>query len=49
MSEKEKAAQGQLYNANYDPDILEERNYCKTLCFEYNQLPPTPFSERQEL
>ena len=40
MTEKEKAALGMLYNANYDTDLKEERLDCQELCAEYNRLMP---------
>jgi maltose O-acetyltransferase len=46
MTEKEKAAQGLLYNANYDKELIDERAYCKVLCYEYNQLHPAKIGER---
>ena len=36
MTEKEKAAAGLLYDANYDPQILEERARAQDLCLDYN-------------
>lgn len=36
MTEKEKCAQGLLYNANYDQELIEERIKVKDLCQEYN-------------
>ena len=36
MTEKEKAAAGLLYDANYDPEILQERARAKDLCLDYN-------------
>ncbi len=38
MTEKEKAAAGYLYNANYDEEILNEIGRCKDLCHEFNQI-----------
>lgn len=49
MTEKEKAALGMLYNANYDPDLEEERLECQTLCTEYNRLMPRDMEKRTEL
>lgn len=40
MTEKEKAAAGYLYDANYDPEIAKEILRCKELCYEYNQCRP---------
>ena len=41
MTEKEKAAAGYLYNANYDEDILADIGKCNDLCFEFNQIKPS--------
>ena len=49
MTEKEKAQQGLLYDANYDTTLLEERAKCQELCYEYNQLPPSKVEQRKEL
>ncbi|MBQ7411419.1 MAG: sugar O-acetyltransferase, partial [Clostridia bacterium] len=32
MTEKEKAAAGYLYNANYDEELLNEIGRCNDLC-----------------
>ena len=32
-------ASGQLYDANYDPELIEQRSKCKALCQEFNTLP----------
>ncbi|WP_294269733.1 sugar O-acetyltransferase [uncultured Chryseobacterium sp.] len=49
MTEKEKCAQGLLYNANYDPELIKERMACKDLCLEYNQLKNTDTEGRNKL
>lgn len=49
MTEKEKARQGLLYDANYDKELLEERKRCKELCFQFNQLPPSKEEEQREI
>ncbi|MEG2180552.1 MAG: sugar O-acetyltransferase [Bacteroidales bacterium] len=49
MTEKEKCAQGLLYDANYDTQLLTERNMAKKACFEYNQTPPDDFEKRERL
>ncbi len=41
MTEKEKMLLQKLYDANYDPSLLEERKRAKDLCYEYNQLRPS--------
>lgn len=47
MTEKEKMLNQKLYNANYDEDLLKERNYAKDLCFEFNQILPSNLSLQQ--
>lgn len=49
MTEKEKACQGLLYNANYDKQLLNERKACKDMCFEYNQLKPSDQAAHEKL
>lgn len=33
-TEKEKAQRGELYDANYDVELLAERDICKDMCYE---------------
>ena len=40
MTEREKMLAGELYDANFDPDILKERLTAETLTWEYNALRP---------
>ncbi|MFQ9922272.1 MAG: sugar O-acetyltransferase [Beduini sp.] len=49
MTEKEKAKLGMLYDANYDKELIEESITCRDLCYEYNQLKPSLFEERDTL
>lgn len=49
MTEKEKMQNQMLYDANNDPDLLKERLDAKSLCYEYNRLPPSAEAEQQEL
>ncbi|MBS7009324.1 sugar O-acetyltransferase [Anaerostipes sp.] len=49
MTEKEKAALGMLYDANYDEDLKAERLECQTLCAEYNRLMPNEMEKRTKL
>lgn len=49
MTEKEKCAQGLLYDANYDAELLAERAHCKELCHEYNLLRPSDTAGREAL
>lgn len=39
VSEKDKMLNGELYDANYNHELIEERNSCKILCQRYNTLP----------
>lgn len=39
MTEKEKMLRGELYDANYDKELIEERLRCKIECQKYNTLP----------
>ncbi len=48
-TEKEKAQEGLLYDANYDAELLAERAACKEICFAYNHLPPSKSEERDKL
>ena len=43
-SEKEKMGTGRLYDANYDTELIAERQACKELCYTLNHLPPSPLS-----
>lgn len=49
MTEKSKAAQGLLYDANYDEALIEERKQCKDVIHAYNHLLPSKLEERQKL
>ena len=39
MTEREKMLRHELYDANYDRELAEERLKCKLLCRKYNTLP----------
>lgn len=41
MSELEKMLTGEVYNANYDEEILKLRQKAQDLCFEFNQTRPS--------
>ncbi|MDE6277440.1 MAG: sugar O-acetyltransferase [Muribaculaceae bacterium] len=49
MTEKEKCAAGELYDANYDPALFAERQDAKLRCREYNMLMPTDMAARDQL
>lgn len=41
MTEKEKMLKQMMYDANYDKELLQQRNQAKDLCYEYNQFRPS--------
>ena len=49
MTEKEKMLAGMIYDANYDPTLIEERLKCKELCRDYNDLRPRQMARREAL
>lgn len=49
MTEKEKMLAGELYNANYDEDLIKERAKAQDLCKEYNDLKPSEVEKRVEM
>ncbi len=49
MTEKEKMKAGQLYDANNDAVLLQERLKAKQMCRLYNQLPPEAIAERTDI
>lgn len=49
MTEKEKAARGLLYDANYDATLTAEREKCQNILYEYNQTSPAQQEKRKKL
>lgn len=49
LSEKEKAAKGMLYDANYNEQLITERTACKALCYKYNHTTPEQTEERNNI
>lgn len=45
MNEAQKAAAGLLYDANYDVDLLKQRDDAKLKLFTFNH---TPFTEKEK-
>ena len=41
MTERQKMMRGELYDANNDVELINERRRCKDLCHEYNSLYPS--------
>lgn len=48
-TEKEKAAEGLLYNANYDETLQAEMKATRGIVFEYNNLSPLQDEEREKI
>ena len=49
MNEKEKMLAGELYDANYNEELIKERIKAKECCYEYNQLRPSEYEERNKI
>ena len=49
MSEKEKMLDGELYDANYDENLINERYKAKDICFEYNNLKPSDSENKEKI
>ena len=49
MSEKEKMLINEIYNPNYDEELIKEREYVKDLCFEYNNTKPSNRNKQKDI
>lgn len=49
MSEKDKMLAGELYDANYDKELIKDRYKTKDICFEYNNLKPSDFEVKDKM
>ena len=49
MSEKEKMLKGELYDANYNKELEQERLVAKDLCYEFNNLKPSNREKQKEV
>ena len=49
MSEKDKMLAGELYDANYDKELIKDRYSAKDICFEYNNLNPSDFERKDRI
>ena len=49
MTEKEKMLAGEIYDANYDEQLIAERLAAQDLCHDYNLLKPSDLEGRQAL
>ena len=48
-SEKEKSKEGKLYDANYDAELLAERDLCKEKCYDLNNLKPQRINDKENI
>jgi len=48
-SEKDKMLAGELYDANYNPGLMQERIACKDLCIQLNNTPFSQPAKQEEL
>lgn len=49
MTEREKATAGYLYDANYDESLIQDRDKCKDLCFEFNSCKPSECEKQKDI
>ena len=49
ITEKMKMLAGELYNANYDLELIAEREQCKEICYDYNLLRPLQKKEKETI
>lgn len=49
MTEKEKMLCEEMYNANYDQELIKERSLAKDKCYEYNNTKPSDLAQRTKI
>ena len=49
MKEKEKRDRQELYDANYDEELINEMKKAKDICFQYNHIEPSNREKRKEI
>lgn len=49
MTEWEKAQAGYLYDANYEKELIEKREKCADLCYEFNMCRPSDTEKQKEI
>ena len=49
MSEKKKMLAGELYDANYNEELIKERYVAKDKCYDYNNLKPSDFKKKEKI
>jgi len=48
-SEKQKMLDGELYDANYNENLIKDRLKAKAICYKYNKLNPSKVKMREKL
>ena len=48
MTEKEKMLRQLMYDANYDQELIAERQQAKELCYDYNHLRPSDEADKHK-
>lgn len=46
MSEKDKMLAGELYDANYNEELIKDRYKAKDICYQYNNLKPSDIEKK---
>lgn len=49
MNEKEKRDNQELYDANYNEELINEMKNAKEMCFKYNNISPLNIEERNQV
>ena len=49
MTEREKKDRGLWYDANFNPELLKERDHAEELCFELNRTSPVEREKIQDI
>ena len=49
MSEKDKMLAGELYDANYDKELINDRYKAKDICYKYNNLKPSDIEGKDRI
>ena len=49
MTEKEKMLRQLMYDANYNQELIAERQQAKELCYDYNHLRPSDEASQRAL
>lgn len=49
MGEKQKMLAGELYDANYDEDLLKDRYKAKDICQQFNNLKPSDIKGKEKI